>query len=170
MPDTPIKDRYLLMNKILAVTVAVVAVATFGCGKSPTYESPDGTVKVSQDGDTAKYEVTTKEGKTTVAASDAGVAIPTTFPKDVPILKGAVVEMAMTQGKTELLHLRVPGNIADVTKNYQDKLKAEGWEIESSMNMGETSMLQAKKGNRRCAAVVAKDDTGTMVQLSVTEE
>ena len=158
------------MNKILAALWAGVVVATFGCGKSQTYESPDGKVKVSQEGGTAKYEVATKEGKATIAASDTGVAIPSTFPKDVPILKGAVPKMTMTQGKTELLHLHVPGSIADVAKDYQDKLKAEGWEIESSMTMGDTSMLQAKKGNRQCAAVVVKDGTGALVQLSVTEE
>jgi hypothetical protein len=158
------------MNKILAAMLAGVAAATFGCSRSQTYESPDGKVKVEQKGDAAKYEVVTKEGKATVTASDKGVAIPSTFPKDVPIPKGAVPKMTITQGKTELLHLHVSGSIADVAKDYQDKLKAEGWEIESTMNMGETSMLQAKKGNRKCAAVVVKDDAGTLVQLSVTEE
>ena len=158
------------MKTILAAMLAVMAAATFGCGRSQTYESPEGKVKVDKKGDTLNYEVQTKEGKATLTASDKGVAIPSTFPKDVPILKGAVPKMTMTQGKTELLHLSVPGGVADVAKEYQDKLKGEGWEIESTMNMGETSMVQAKKGNRKCAAVVAKDGTGTLVQLSVTQE
>lgn len=158
------------MKKILAVMLAVAAAATFGCGRNQTYESPDGEVKISQEGDTATYEVATKEGKTTLTASDSGVAVPSTFPKDVPILKGAVAQMAMTQGKVEMLHLQVPGSIAEVAKDYQDKLKGEGWEIESAMTMGDTSVLQAKKGNRTCGAVIVKDEAGTVVQLSVAEE
>ena len=127
-------------------------------------------MKVEQKGDTAQYEVMTKEGKATLTASDTRVAIPDTFPKDVPILKGAVAKLSMSQGKSEVLHLHVPGSIADVAKEYQDKLKGEGWTIESSMNMGEASMLQAKKGTRQCAAMVVKEDAGTLIQLTVTQE
>ena len=159
------------MNKIpWAIVPAVVALAV-GCGKSDTYESSDGTVKIKQEGDTAKYEVVTKEGKVTMSASDTEVAIPDTFPKDVPILKGAVAKLSMSQGKSEVLHLHVAGSMADVAKEYQDKLKDEGWEIESTMNMGDTSMVHAKKANRQCSAVVMKDDEGgSLIQLTVTEE
>ena len=150
--------------------MAIIAAATFGCGKSQTYESSDSKVTVREEGDTAKYEVKTEKGKATVAVSDSAVAIPSTFPKDVPILKGAVPKLAMTQGKTELLHLQVSGGVGDVAKEYADKLKGEGWEIESTMNMGESSMVHAKKGNRKCVAVVLKDDTETLVQLTVAEE
>ena len=96
--------------------------------------------------------------------------IPDTFPKDVPIPKGAVPKLSMTQGKNEMLHLRVSGSVGEVAKDYQEKLKAEGWEIETTMNMGETSMVQAKKGERTCALVIMKDDDGTMVQLTVSEK
>ena len=158
------------MNKILSIILTAVVVLAFGCGKSETYHSPDGKVKVEQKGDTAKVEVTTKDGKATMTASDKGVAIPDTFPKDVPIPKGAVAKLNMTQGKTEILHLHVAGSMADVAKEYQEKLKGEGWAIESSMNMGEASMIQAKKGSRECTAMVTKDDTGSLIQLSVTGE
>ena len=109
------------MNKTLAFTLAVVVAATFGCGKSKTYESSDGKVTVSEDGGTAKYEVKTKDGNATMAMSDSEVKIPDTFPKDVPIPKGAVAKLTMTQGKNEVLNLQVPGSIADVAKDYQDK-------------------------------------------------
>jgi hypothetical protein len=160
------------MNKALLVALATVVAVTIGCGRSKTYETPGGKVTVDQKGDSAKYEVQTKDGKATVttAASDKGVSIPTTFPKDVPILKGSVPKMSMTQGKTEMLHLQVPGTIEDVAKEYQDKLKAEGWEIENTMNMGESAMVLAKKGNRKCSAVVMKDGNASMVQLSVSED
>lgn len=158
------------MNKILSAILPAIVALAFGCGKSETYQSPDGKVTVEQKGDAAKYEITTKEGKATMTASDTEVAIPDTFPKDVPIPKGAVAKLSMSQGKSEVLHLRVSGTIADVAKEYQDKLKGEGWEIESTMNMGEASMLHAKKGSRQCTAMVMKDDAGTLIQLTVTQE
>lgn len=108
--------------------------------------------------------------KATNNTSAKGVAIPDTFPKEVPILKGAVPGMSMSQGNTEMLHLRVPGSVADVAKQYADRLKKEGWEIESSMNMGEASMLQAKKGNLECSAMVMDDGDGTVLQLTVSKE
>jgi hypothetical protein len=69
-----------------------------------------------------------------------------------------------------MLHLHVSGTVADVVKAYQEMLKGEGWEIETTMNMGDSSMLQAKKGGRQCVAMVVKDDAGTLIQLTVTPE
>ena len=158
------------MNKFLSAILPTIVALTFGCGKSKTYETADGKVTVEQKGDTAKYEVTTKEGKATMTANQKGVAIPDTFPKDVPIPKGAVARLTMSQGKAEILHLHVSGSVADVAKDYQDKLKGEGWEIVSTMNMGEGSMLQAKKGGRQCVAMVVKDDGGSLIQLTVNQE
>jgi len=158
------------MNKILSVILPAFLALSFGCSKSETHQSPDGKIKVEHKGDTAKVEVTTKEGTTSVTTSDKGVAIPDTFPKDVPIPKGVVPKLTMTQGKAEMLHLHVSGTVADVVKAYQELLKGEGWEIQTTMNMGDASMLQAKKAGRQCAAMVVKDDTGTLIQLTVTQE
>lgn len=159
------------MKKILSLILPAVVALAFGCGKkSETRQSLDGKIKVEQQGDTAKVEVMTKEGKATMTSGDKGVAIPDTFPKDVPIPKGAVPKLTMSQGKAEMLHLHVAGTVADVLKTYSDELKGQGWEIESTMNMGEASMLSAKKAGRQCAAMVLKDDAGTLIQLTVTQE
>jgi hypothetical protein len=157
------------MKISLALTLIGLALFTFGCGNSDTYETADGSVTVSQDGDAAKYEIQSEDGKTTMTTSDSGVAIPETFPKDVPIPNGAVAQLTMTQGKNEMLHLRVPGTVAEMAKSYPETLKAEGWTIESSMNMGDSSMIHAKKDNRQCTVMVVKDDSGTTLQLSVTQ-
>jgi hypothetical protein len=158
------------MKKILSVILPAFLVLAFGCSKSETHQSLDGKVKVVQTGDASKVEVMTKDGKATVTASDNGVAIPDTFPKDVPIPKGAVPKMTMSQGKAEMLHLHVAGTVADVVKAYQEELKGQGWEIVTTMNVGDGSMLQAKKAGRSCSAMVMKDDPGSLLQLTVTQE
>ncbi|OHE82605.1 MAG: hypothetical protein A2107_06880 [Verrucomicrobia bacterium GWF2_62_7] len=103
-----------------------------------------------------------------MATGDKGVALPDNFPKDVPLYKGAVVKMAASQGAQLVVHLHVAASIADAAKFYQDQLKSQGWEIGSTMNMGDTSMVTANKAGRQCAVVVAKEDNGALVQLSVS--
>lgn len=157
------------MKTNLAVTLTILLAAAIGCKESQTVETPDGKVQVSESGGTTKMEVQGKDGKATIAMSDTKVAIPDTFPKDVPILKGAVPKLTMSQGKSEILHLMLPQGVAEVTKEYQEKLKAEGWTIESSMNTGDGSMIQAKKDDRICMVIVGKneDGGGSGVQLTV---
>ena len=158
------------MYKKLAVVLAAVAAITFGCGKSDTYKVKGGEVTVNKKDGQVTFQGKNKDGNVIVTAAKEGVALPDGFPKDVPIYKGAVVQVASTQGKMMLVHLNISAPVADALKYYQDQLKEQGWEINSTMNMGEGSMLTAKKGGRQCSAVVMKQDKGTMVQLSVTQE
>jgi hypothetical protein len=160
------------MQKQFVIVLTVLFAFAFGCGKSEkTYKTAQGEVKVKQKSGEVTYEATTKDGGTfKMAAGDKGVALPDNFPKDVPILKGATVKMAMTHGKQFHVQLQAPGAITDATKFYEDSLKGQGWEIETTMNMGDTSMLSAKKGARQCAIVASKDSGGTIVQLTVTPE
>lgn len=158
------------MKTNLVATLAILLVAATGCNKSRTVETGDGTVQVTESSGTTQIEMESKEGKARLTASETAVAIPDTFPKDVPILKGAVARMTMSQGKTEILHLAIPQSVAEVTKDYQEKLKAEGWTIESTMNTGDGAMLHAKKDDRVCVLIIGKDEDsgGSGVQLSVT--
>src|SRR5262249_27689823 len=103
-------------------------------------------------------------------AGKDGVALPDGFPKDVPIYKGATVQVASKQDRMMLVILNVDASAADALKYYQDQLKEQGWEINTTMNMGEGTMLVAKKGERQCSALVRKQDKGTMVQLSAAAE
>ena len=154
----------------LTIMLALVAAFAFGCGKKTTYTTKEGEVTVDKQGGQVTIESKTKDGKATFTANDSGVALPDKFPKDVPLYKGAVVKLSSTQGKAMMVHMEVPASAADALKFYQDQLKEQGWEIETTMNMGEGSMLSAKKADRQCTAMVLKQDKGTVVQLTVTEK
>jgi hypothetical protein len=159
-----------MQYKTLAAALVTIAAVTFGCGKSESYKVKEGEVKVNRKEGQVTFEGNTKDGKVTVTAGKEGVPLPDGFPKDVPIYKGAVVQVASSEGKTMLVHLNVSAPVADALKYYQDQLKEQGWEIKSTMNMGEGSMLTAQKGERQCTAVAMKQDKGTLVQLSVTQQ
>ena len=157
------------MKTNLVAILAILLMATAGCKKSETIETADGKAKVNESGGTTQIEMENKDGKATLVTSETKVAIPDTFPKDVPILKGAVPKMTMSQGKSEILHMELPQSVAEVDKEYQEKLKAEGWTIESSMNTGDGSMIQAKKGEKFCVLIIGKNEGGgSGVQLTVT--
>jgi hypothetical protein len=158
------------MLKRLSITLALVAAVACGCGKKSTYQTKDGEVTVDKKNGQVTFEGKTKDGNVKVSANEAGVPLPDNFPKDVPIYKGAVVKVASTQGKMMLVHLTVSAPMAEVFKFYQDQLKEQGWEIETTMSLGEGNMLAAKKADRKCSAMVMKQDNGSMVQLTVTEE
>jgi hypothetical protein len=157
------------MLKKLTITLALAAAVACGCGKKTTYTSKDGEVTVDKSKGEVTFEGKSKDGKVKISANEAGVPLPDNFPKDVPIYKGAVVKVASTQGKTMMVHLNVSASMAEVFKYYQDQLKEQGWEIETTMSLGEGNMLAAKKAERKCTAMVMKQDSGCMVQLTVEE-
>jgi hypothetical protein len=160
------------MKKPLFIVLTVLVAFSFGCGKSEkTYKTPEGEVKVKQKSGEVTYEATGKDGeKVTVASGDKGIALPADFPKDVPIIKGATVKVAMTRDKQMMVHLYVAGPVADAAKFYSDELKSQGWAIESTIAAGDVSMLSAKKGNRQCSVTAAKEGDGTLVQLAIAQE
>jgi hypothetical protein len=158
-----------MLNK-LTLLLSVLTILGFGCGRSSTYQTKDGEVKIEQKGNQATYEMTSKDGKTKVTAGESGVALPDDFPKDVPIYKDATVKLSSTQGKSMIVHLATSAAIADCAKFYQDQLKEKGWEIEQTMNMGEATMMSAKKEKLKCTIQVMKNGKETMIQLIVEQE
>ncbi len=151
-----------------AILCSAIALALLGgCGKKEqSVATPDGKVTVTQQGGGTTVEMRSDKGdKMKVTASDKGVALPANFPADVPIMPGATVKMAMTSGDALSVTFSVAASQADALKYYEDNLKAKGWEIAATMNMGESAMLSAKKGKRECVMNVGKEGSGSMVQL-----
>jgi len=160
------------VNTITVIILLAFAALSFGCGKSEkTYQTPGGEVKVKQSDGEVVYQATAKDGqKVTVAAGETGIALPAGFPKDVPLLDGASVKVAMTQGKQMLVHLSAPGSVADAAKFYDGALKQQGWEIDSTVNAADVSMISAKKGKRQCSVSATRDGDGVLVQLAVSDD
>ncbi|MCO5053651.1 MAG: hypothetical protein M9920_15340 [Verrucomicrobiae bacterium] len=161
------------MKITLIAILAVLLIGVSGCGKKKhTIKTDDGNVEITQSksGDDFRMEIKGQDGKSAMTVGDT-VSVPDSFPKDVPILAGAKPFMNVTQDKLEILHLKIQQPLAAVAKEYQEKLKAEGWKIESTANMGEMSMIQAKKDNRTCSVVINKGsgDAEATVQLAVGE-
>ncbi len=160
------------MKTSLLITLTVLLIGVSGCKQKRTIKTDDGNIEITQSksGDEFQVEIKGQDGKSAMTVGDT-VSIPDSFPKDVPILTGAKPFMNATQDKMEILHLKIQQPLAAVAREYQEKLKAEGWKIESTANMGEMSMIQAKKDNRTCSVVINKGsgDAEATIQLAVGE-
>jgi hypothetical protein len=116
-----------------------------------------------------KLTVKTKDGETSFASGE-GAAIPENFPKDVYVVKGAKIQMAMKTPDGFALSMKVDQAAATVAATYEKELKAEGWEQEGSFDMSGTRSLAYKKGERQVAIVMTKSEEATDVMITVAEK
>lgn len=150
------------------VAGSVCLVLAGGCGKEEkTVSTPQGEFRVTTKGDTATMEVTGKGVKATVTSGEGGIALPAGFPKDMPVIKGGTVRLAMEAGPNFSVHLIAPAPVAEAGKFYEDALKAQGWKIEAVMNLGESMMVAGSKGERKCQVTIAPEGNGSLLQLVV---
>ena len=143
--------RTFAAERFTAVALAFAVALSFGCGKTergPAAESAQ--------------ETPTKHAGARI------VDLPSDFPRDVPVLKGATVRVAMSQGNRMVVHLYTSSPVAEAAKFYNEALKGEGWQIESSTIASDMSTLSARKGKSLCGVTVSKEGRGTLVRLAVS--
>ncbi len=145
-------------TKLLKFALAALLLALAACGKNDA--------KVSQ-GPGGSVEIKDKDGKVAVVASAKGIALPEDFPKDMPVMKDAVVKMTADAGNSRMVMLSVGAPVADVLAFYQDNLKAQGWKIEATTSTPESALLFVSKAGEKAQVTIAKNDKETTIQLTV---
>jgi hypothetical protein len=133
-----------------AIALIALAALSFGCGKME---------HSSRSGAAGTHD----------RAAEKQLALPAEFPKDVPILEGATLKLAMSQGDRIVVHLATKSSIADAAKFYDEELKRQGWTIQSTSKGGDMFVVSAKKGSSLCGVTVTKDTKGTLVRLAVSQ-
>jgi hypothetical protein len=121
------------------------------------------------DGDLARARLTPNLPPTLPPAGDTPtpgvVALPDTFPSDVPIFGDAepvAVQNVAHDGRTVLFHVDAEPN--EVFTFYKDKMNKVGWNTEQEYSTKAQSFLSFKKGNTITNVTVATDaKTGKQV-------
>jgi hypothetical protein len=159
-------QRTILVGSILAVALVC------GCRKSVTYTGEDGTkATISKSGKDFEITVHGKKGETVpVAGGEGGVALPEGFPKDVPIYPGAKVLTSVKTQDAMTVALQTSDQADKVSAFYKEQMKAGGWEIKTTMDMPQGTMLMGEKGGQALHAMVVSDNKATTVTLTVTKE
>jgi hypothetical protein len=123
-------------------------------------------------GGAGQVEVTTSgpQGQATTFQAGMRTELPADFPKDLPIYAGATPTIAVSQSERGVFAtLQAPGTVEQVKAFYKERMKAEGWSIESEMTIQESIMLGCKKGNRSAMVNIgpgSKDQGGSVIVLS----
>ena len=158
------------MNRPSIVLLLSASCLWIGCGrKSTTVTGPDGSkATVTQKGDGTEITITGDKGKTVrVAGSESGVALPEGFPKDVPVYAGAKVTTSMKSEDITTVVLTTTDPAKKVMDFYGEKLKANGWDIKTTMNTEEGGMVMATKGKSTCTVYIGRGDKQTTISLGV---
>ena len=110
--------------------------------------------------------ITGEDGQTTFRATGAG-KMPADFPADVYVPAGASVVSSLTTPAGINLALQTAAAAKDVAEKYAAEMKSQGWTSQSSMDMGDMTMLAFAKDNRTANVIVQFVDGATSINLTV---
>lgn len=138
------------MNRLILAVAAVALLAA--CKKSET--------------------VKTSVGGTKIAVNDSGMALPPEFPKDVPVMKEAVVKAVMgspEQGNLIVMAQVPNAKYADVLAYYKAALAEQGWKTDANIDNGQGGMLTLSKAGSRMMLAIAAEDKNVNVQYTLPD-
>ncbi len=155
------------------VAAAMCLLACCGCGrKSHTIVTPEGEkVTITEQGSKGQLTVEGPQGEKVQFAGDKGsLKLPEGFPTDVPVYPKSRVVATATEKQAVTVSLETSDTVDEVAKFYADKLKAAGWQIATTFNTEENSVVSATKQKRTCTVAAGRRDKGTMLTLMVSSD
>jgi hypothetical protein len=113
--------------------------------------------------------ITTADGTEMLSGSRA--KLPDDFPKDVPQYKGMELVMVATMPDGNLsVSATTPDSPEKVAAFYKKEAEANGWKVETSMDMGEMKNFQYSKESRGLSVMLMNDDGKTGIQLTIVNQ
>lgn len=150
----------------------MLALVVTGCGQKSSVEKQL-EKSLGQNADVnikdGEVKVTTDQGSIAVGGE---VTLPAGFPNDVYVI-GGEIKSAMKNVKGAGFQVAILSNksVKDGKALYEEKLKAEGWVISTSLDMGTAAMVGATKGKRTVQVTLGTEEgkEGMAVIINVTE-
>jgi len=162
-----------MFRAVGCVVLAACVVACCGCGrKTQTVVTPEGEkITITEEGSRGQITIEGPEGQKFQLAGDKGsLKLPEGFPADVPVFPKARLTGTSTDKHSVIVSLETTDSLAEVMQFYTDKLKASGWEIQTTVNTEDTSMLSATKQERNCTMVAQKKGKGTTLTVTISKD
>lgn len=157
--------------------VCFIILFAVGCGEKAAEKAMEKKIEEST-GTDAKVDLSdkgmkvsgeTEKGKFSFTTGES-VEIPEDFPSDILIYSPSKTMMAMKMPEGHSLSLSTENDVKKVTQTYQREMKAKGWSEETSMNMGNQSVLIYKKENRMANIAIAKGDADTQITITLATD
>ncbi len=153
------------MKHLFLAMCLAVAVAISGCGENGLMEQVEERAKEAveraDNGDEGDAE-----GEYGIFGS---ASLPDGFPDDVHIYEGAAITHSSRDGGRMVVALRTGDEATNVLEAYEEKAKADGWELEAEHQMGGVANRSYLKGDRRLVVNINAQEDGTVVNLAISE-
>ncbi len=157
------------MNKKLIVMSILLLVGIFtlaGCKKT-------GTEKVSEenvtggivDVDIKDEEFTVDVGNGTMQVG-ADVSLPDNWADDIHVTEGNIISASDTEMSNGIT-IESDKSIAEVKKEYDEKLVEDGWKVTMSMGLESSAIIAAEKDIRNVTLNITTKDEKTIVMVIV---
>lgn len=168
------KTGWVLMVAVLSAGALMLA----GCGKAKEKAAAKamelslrhaGAKDASVDISGQNMTIKTKDGEVVISGGDSA-SIPADFPKDVFVEKSAKIRLAMKNPEGFVINLETGVAVPKAAETYDAGMKAQGWVLDASMDMGETRSLTYKKDTRQTTIIVSKSGKATAVMIAVNEK
>ena len=162
----------MFKKTIVVGAVLLLALVVTGCGQKSSVE------KQVEKSLGQNAEVNLKDGEVKVKTDEGSlevgenVGLPAGFPTDVYVIDGEI-KSAMKNVKGAGYQVAILSNrsVKDGKALYEEKLKAEGWTISTSFDMGTAAVVGATKGKRTVQVTLGTEEgkEGMAVIIDVTE-
>jgi len=175
----------LNQKKLIIIVVAVVVLGGLGMlvrgmfsrniaenmAENAIERATGGKVDVDYDGDDT---ITYKSDEGSFQAGE-NVSLPSDWPSDVPVMSGVKISYAgssnpSTGAPGASVMFTTSKSASEVAAYYNSQLVDEGWTIESTANMGSSSVVSAKKGERTVGLYIIESEGMTSVTIGVQNE
>lgn len=167
------------MKSLRAIVSACLLVLVVGCGRKSGEATmanalekaieretgKDAQVNISEEGLSIRSMA---EELTMTAGRDA--KLPEDFPSDVLVYEKARIETAMQSGSGTVLSLRSTDDPEKIVTVYKERMTAEGWTQQASMDMGSQQMAVFAKDDRIATVVVTPDDDASVIGLTLARK
>jgi len=122
---------------------------------------------VDVDGGTVRFS--SEDGDVVISGGD-GAKLPKSFPKDIPVYKGASVLQSAVHNETEFsVTLQTKDSMRKVADYYRSTMKSKGWTEEQVLDTGNQSIQAYTKGDQGANVMVMKGEEQTVITMAVGE-
>lgn len=124
-------------------------------------------------GGAGSVKITSDDGAEIEYSAGGNVAIPATWPNDMPVLDGATVSYVGSSNPTtgeagSVVMFQTDQSLEEVSAYYEQVLADNGWTVESTVRTGDAVMFAGSKDTRTVSLYVSSSDPGTTsVTLSI---
>ena len=151
------------------VLLAVLAIGfCAGCKRSAA-ENAKNAVSQSREGEEIEFKDETG-GEVHYAGGKAPVTLPSGFPTDVPLYPKAIPIQTRTKTPSVCVLLNTPDAAARVKAFYLEKMKENGWKLETDTATADAVMLVGVKKDRKLIVLISEESGGAQFSLTIVQE